>query len=117
MVEVTPEALVVRMEGADKLWALKSELRIPRETVIGASSAEAEAREWFHGMKLGGTSLHGVITAGRFYEHGEVVFWDVHHPDRAVGIQLRDERYDRLVVEVDDPGATIAAIGSATARW
>lgn len=114
---MTPEMLVVRMEGADKLWALKSELRIPREHVIGASSAAAEAGEWFHGMKLGGTSLHGVITAGRFYEHGEVVFWDVHHADKAIAIHLRDERYDRLVIEVDDPAATIAAIGAPPTRW
>jgi len=32
-----------------------------------------------------------------------LVFWDVHDPDKAVGIELRDERYARLVIEVADP--------------
>jgi hypothetical protein len=52
----------------------------------------------------------GVITAGTFYQEGERVFWDVHDPEKTVVIQLGDERYARLVIEVDDPRATVAAI-------
>jgi hypothetical protein len=52
----------------------------------------------------------GVITAGTFYQEGERVFWDVHDPESTVVIQLKDERYVRLVIEVDDPPATAAAI-------
>ena len=112
-IELTPGTLIIRLEGADKLWALKSQLDIPLGHVAGAEPAEAEAREWLHGIRLGGTHLPGVISAGRFYEHGQWVFWDVHHPARAIAIALRDERYSRLVVEVDDPAAALAAIGDA----
>jgi hypothetical protein len=38
------------------------------------------------------------------------VFWDVHDPQKTVVIQLRDERYARLVIEVEDPRATAATI-------
>jgi hypothetical protein len=31
------------------------------------------------------------------------VFWDVHDPEKTVVIHLKDERYARLVIEVDDP--------------
>ncbi len=51
-----------------------------------------------------------MITAGSFYSHGELVFWDVHDPDKAIGIELRDERYARLVIEVADPEAEIRRI-------
>jgi hypothetical protein len=64
---------------------------------------------------VAGTHVPGVISAGRFYEHGQRIFWDVHHPERAIAILLRDERYGRLVIEVDDPAAALAAIGSAAA--
>ena len=50
---------------------------------------------------------------GTFYRHGERVFWDVHHPERAIAISLRNERYTKLVVEVEDPDATVAAIEGA----
>jgi hypothetical protein len=59
---------------------------------------------------LRGTYVPGVITAGTFYQEGERVFWDVYDPDSTVVIQLKDERYVRLVIEVDDPSATAAAI-------
>jgi hypothetical protein len=54
-----------------------------------------------------------VITAGTSYQGGERVFWDVQYPERTVVINLEDERYARLVIEVDDPYATTAAIQGA----
>ena len=115
MAEVTIEGdrLVVRVRGMDKVWALRSELEIPLTHVAGAERDEEEARRWYHGMRLPGTNLPGVITAGTFYQHGERAFWDVHHAENAVAIRLHDESYGRLVVGVEDPDATIAAIRAA----
>lgn len=112
-INISGGELVVEVKGADKIWALKSELRIPLQHVVGAESGEQEASAWYHGIRAPGTSLPGVITAGTFYRHGEKVFWDVHHPEKAVAIVLRDENYQRLVVEVEDPAATIQTITAA----
>jgi hypothetical protein len=114
-IDITGGALVIEITGADKLWALKSRLEVPAANVVGVASATAEAREWLHGIWLGGTHIPGVISAGRFYSQGKWVFWDVHDPNKAIGIELRDERYDKLVVEVADPQAEIARISAATA--
>jgi hypothetical protein len=54
-----------------------------------------------------------VIVAGTFHHEGNRVFWDVHDPAKAVVIHLADERYARLVIGVDDPAATVAAIRRA----
>ena len=115
-IEVTSDRLVVKVQGADRIWALRSRLEIPLEHVLGVAPAVEEARKWFHGMRLGGTHLPGVISAGRFYSHGEFVFWDVHDPSKAIGIDLRDERYQRLILEVAEPQAEIARIGQAVAK-
>ena len=108
--EITPERLIVHVEGADRLWALKSRLEVPIDHVTGAASATEEAHKWLHGMRVGGTHIPGVISAGRFYSHGQTVFWDVHEPEKAIGIELRDERYGHLVLEVENPQAEIARI-------
>lgn len=112
-IELTADNLVVHVKGADRIFAFKSELTIPLEHVLGAARDEEEARRWYHGVRAPGTSVPGVITAGTFHEHGERVFWDVHHPERAIALGVRDESYAKLVVEVDDPDATIIAIGAA----
>jgi len=111
--EITAERLIVHVEGADRLWALKSRLEVPIDHVTGAASATEEARKWLHGMRVGGAHIPGVISAGRFYSHGQMVFWDVHDPEKAIGIELGDERYGRLVLEVEDPEAEIARIEQA----
>ena len=79
-ITVKDDQLIVDIEGMDKLWALKSRLEIPLANVASAAPAETEAREWLHGIRLGGTHIPGVISAGRFYSHGKWVFWDVHDP-------------------------------------
>lgn len=112
-IELTADTLLVHVKGADRIFALKSELAIPLEHVLGAARDEGEARHWYHGVRAPGTSVPGVITAGTFHQNGERVFWDVHHPERAVALSLRDETYAKLVVEVDDPDATILAIEAA----
>jgi hypothetical protein len=114
-IELTPDALIVHMEGADKLWALKSRLEIPLRHVVGARPAVDEARSFSRGLKVAGTALPGVITAGRFYSQGELVFWDVHQAAKAIAIGLRDERYSRLVLEVENPEAEITRIDRAAA--
>jgi hypothetical protein len=109
-VELTEKALIVHVRGMDRLWALKSRLEIPLSHVVGAEVDPEIAPEWHKGIRTRGTHMPGVITAGTFYQEGERVFWDVHEPEKTMVIQLRDERYARLVIEVEDPLATAAAI-------
>jgi hypothetical protein len=102
--------LVLNVLGADKLWAFKSSLEIPLEHIAAIRADPSVAQGWWHGVRLPGTSIPGVITAGTFYQHGNRVFWDVHHPEKTVVIELRDERYNELIVEVADPGAAVSLI-------
>lgn len=103
--------LLVNVRGADKVWAFKSSLEIPLVHITGVRMDPEITSDWFHGLRLPGTNLPGVITAGTYYQDGKRVFWDVHHPQRAIVIDLRDESYDRLVVEVADPEAALALLG------
>ncbi|WP_031077928.1 hypothetical protein [Streptomyces sp. NRRL S-118] len=114
MAKVTVEnrSLVVEVEGLDRLWALRSRLDIPLANVRGATHDPGIAREP-KGIRTGGTHVPGVITAGSFRHDGERVFWDVRNPAGAVVIELADERYARLVVEVDDPRAVVASVERA----
>ncbi|MEV7791295.1 hypothetical protein [Streptomyces sp. NPDC087512] len=104
--------LIVEIEGLDKLWALKSRLTIPLAHVRGATADPGIVKEP-KGLRSPGTHLPGVVTAGTFHIDGERVFWDVHDPAKAVVIQLADERYARLVIQVPDPRATVALVEDA----
>lgn len=117
MVSVTIEGDVVRfeVEGWDKLWAMKSQLTIPLAHITGARSDPDSARGWYHGLKMPGTSLPGVITAGTFYQSDGAVFFDVHDAERAVVIDLDHEKFTRLVIEVDSPTGVVERLNAAIA--
>jgi hypothetical protein len=114
-VDIEGADLVVRVEGMDKLWALKSSLTIPLANVRGATADPGIVKDP-KGVRAPGTYVPGVVVAGTFHHEGERVFWDVRDPAKAVVIELADEQYARLVVQVEDPRATVERIEKATTR-
>lgn len=115
IVDVTDESLTVHVTGVDRILAFKSTITVPLTHVSDIRQDATEAGKVFHGLRVPGTAIPGVLTAGTFRKSGEWTFWDVHDPDKAVIIGLNHEHYSRLVVGVDDPGATVAAVRSALA--
>ena len=85
--------------------------------VAGAEAGTEPVRGWWLGIRSGGTHVPGVITAGTFHGEDERVFWDVRDAEKTVVIRLKDERYSRLVTEVEDPPATVAAIRERLDEW
>jgi len=112
LISIDGDDLVVEIEGLDKLWALKSRLVIPLANVRGAT-ADAGAAKEPKGLRAPGTHVPGILVAGTFHVNGERVFWDVHDATKAVVIELADQRYTRLIVQVPDPRATVALIEGA----
>jgi hypothetical protein len=99
--------LILQVQGLDELWAFKGSLEIPLLHIAGVRADPEVAKGWWHGLRLLGTNFPGVITAGTFYQDGKRVFWDIHHPEKTIVIDLRNERYQQLIVEVADPYAAV----------
>jgi hypothetical protein len=105
--------LTLHVRGADKLWAFKSTLEIPLVHIASVRADPEVARGWWHGIRFPGTNVPGVITAGTFYQDGKRVFWDVHHPEKTIVIDLHDERFNQLIIEVADPETAVKVIQNA----
>jgi hypothetical protein len=90
---------------------------VPLEHVRGARIDPDVVR---HGPWLGAGStdalLDYAVAAGPMLVRGRHEFWDVHFPERTIVVDLADEQYARLVIDVDDPEATAAEINAAVAR-
>src|ERR1700722_9079999 len=80
----------------------QSSLEIPLVPITGVRADSEVARGWWHGVRMPGTSVPGVITAGTFYQDGKRVFWDVHHPEKTIVIDLHDERFNETLFETLD---------------
>jgi hypothetical protein len=60
---IADSKLVLHVRGADKLRALKSSLEIPLAHIAGVRADPEIARGWYHGIRMPGTNVPGVITA------------------------------------------------------
>lgn len=115
MVEVKPEddTVVFNVQGLHKLWALKSQLIIPRAHILGVRQDPEAVSRWWKGWRVG-THVPGLLTAGTFFFGNQRIFWDVHRADHAVVIDLRDETYNQLIIEVKDPAAVLALLATSS---
>lgn len=117
MVEITVvgDKAVFEVEGWDKVWSFRSRLEIPLTHIRGVHADPHPAMGWFQGLKLLGTDIPNIFKAGTFYQEGEYVFWDVHHPEKTIVIDLDHERFAKLIVEVADPAAAVRLVNNAIA--
>lgn len=115
-VRVEGDELIIDIERLDKIWTLTSSLRVPLEHVRGATSDPGILREP-KGIRRSGTHIPGLLVAGSFQQDGERVFWDVHDKTKAVVIELAaGEKYQRLVIQVEDPSGAVDLIETAVSR-
>ena len=112
-INIDGDKVVFEVEGWHKLWSLRSRLEIPLAHIKGARADPAPAMGWFDGLKLAGTDVPHIFRAGTFYQDGDLVFWDVHRPENTVVVDLEDETFARLVLEVADPRAAAELISRA----
>ena len=114
-IEIASNEVVVRLRGLHRLWALKSEVRIPRaqlKSVELAVTQGARAR-LSRSVRLPGTSIPSLITAGSYRCDGQWAFWDVTGKgDSAVTLTTDGHQYREVVVDVADPIATVAVLQS-----
>lgn len=101
--------LILEIQGWDKILALKSRLEIPIADIknIRIGISDEDRLNWFSDLRFLGTSIPGSVQAGIFRHNGQWVFWDVHsvNSENAVVIDLTDNQYAQIVVDVADPQA------------
>jgi hypothetical protein len=106
--------LKVEILGWHKLWSFKNRFDLPLDHVVSVNRLENE--RGLGGLRMPGTAIPGIITAGSYYGKGKWTFWDVCNKQNAVVIGLQSERYTSLVIETADPENAIAAIRTAINR-
>lgn len=101
-VEVHGDHLVVNVKTRDKRLMLLSSIRIPLAHVLRAEADSKVPWEVWRGLRVPGVNVPGV----RFYAcYGR--------RDKTLVISLKDETYERLITEVDDPAKVAETINYA----
>ncbi|MDO9019970.1 MAG: hypothetical protein Q8S73_04540 [Deltaproteobacteria bacterium] len=105
-IEIKDQALVITIEGLDKIMALRSSITVPLAHVTGVTARPdisklmympVEAQ--FRGVRNPGSILAGTLVMADGTGH---VFCDVRDETRALAIDLQHDEFKRIIVEVSD---------------
>lgn len=105
-VRVKHDSAVFEVLGWHKFWALRSRIEVPLAHIRAVRKDRSVIRGWT-GWRLPGTYVPGIIIAGTYYRGGKKRFYDVCNPERAIVVELENEPYHELIVEVRNPLTTI----------
>ncbi len=109
-VEVRGDALMVNVKKRNKASMFVPTMKIPLGHVLGAEAdPEIERKQWKAWVLRSSTpgAYGGPDPDVRFYHPRHYL------AHKAIVIRLKDEGYERLVVEVEDPNGTVAQINQA----
>jgi len=120
------EDITIKVKGFDKIITLESKIKIPITHIESIRYAEKTIIE--DRRRLGMSRSVGFRFGKRFivgtfveWEREKVVFWNVHNKKAAVYgnvivIVLKNERYNELVLEVDDSERVTSELRRATGQ-
>jgi hypothetical protein len=115
-ISINESNLCIDIKGIHKILSFKSQLKIPLDQVESVERNSEAVDTWYKGIRATGINIPNVITAGTFYQHGEKIFWDVKNSDKSIIINLKDNSFSKVIVEVDDPDAVTNKIQSSIQR-
>ncbi len=117
--DVRGKTLVVNVNKRDKWSTYTPTLTIPLDRVLGAEADPEIERKMWRGWAFGRPGFWRSRIFGEDSAHRapdpKVRFYNPRHScaEKAVVVRLRDEAYERLVVEVEDPEGAVERINRA----
>jgi hypothetical protein len=101
--------VTVSLSAVEKAEALHGDVSVPRAAVVSVQVVP-DGLDEVHGLRMPGTALPGVIMVGTWRDKQGVTFAVCHGRQPAVVVELTGQRYDRLVVTVENPGEVAVAL-------
>jgi hypothetical protein len=95
----------VKVLGLHKLLALKSQTQFSVNNILNVKIAERQLRPPL--VRFPGTSIPGLIAAGTYLGNGKKEFWDRVFKNEAIEIELQNEKFTKIVVDVENPESII----------
>ncbi|MEX2599742.1 MAG: hypothetical protein WD533_08815 [Dehalococcoidia bacterium] len=109
-------SLHIRLEGMEKIWALKGSLTIPLADIaeVRAKEPDDKPSNYWKALRIPGTFVPWVIKAGTYYSAVGREFWYATTGKPFLVLYVNKEgKYDRVVLGLDDAEVWAQRIQSA----
>ena len=93
---------IFEVKGLHKVWAFKNQITIPAADIVSVHQNMDALSDW-KGLRMPGTSIPFIITAGTYVWKDRKDFWDVVNEKNCIVVELKDAEYNHLIIEVENP--------------
>ncbi len=111
-IRIEGDNLVFELHGMDEFLAVKRSITVPLDHVLSALTEKVSWGPWSE-IRSSGAAFPGVIKDGTYLTRDGTMFFEMHHPDKCVTVTLDDEKYKKIVFEVEDKESTALEINRA----
>ncbi len=111
-VTTTPQTLHVSLTRAERVLGLLRDLEVPR-SAVRAVEVVPDGLAAVRGLRAPGLGLPGLRLIGTWRRRGEKALVSVRRGQPAVRVRLTGQRFDTLLLGVDDPAAVARALSPA----
>jgi hypothetical protein len=111
IVTKTETDFIFKIKGLHKFWAFKKQISIPINHII-KSYPFIKNPKTFLGFRMPGTFIPWVITAGTYVNSSGTYFYDMMSKKKTIIVELNNEHYTQLIIEVENPTETMALINT-----
>ena len=111
-VKIDGNNLVFEIHGVDVILAIRHTISVPLSHV---ASVTTDTVKWqpFQQLRVAGTSLPGVIKDGMFLSNEGLLFFEMHDPNKCITVSLKNEKFKKIIFEVQDKEHAAKAIQDA----
>jgi hypothetical protein len=111
-VRIEGNDVVLEIHGIDEILSFKRSIHIPLKHILSVSTDTIPWNE-FNAMKLLGADLPHVVQDGVFLSKEGKIFFEMHHPESCITINLDHESYKKVVFEIEDKESAATLIKNA----
>lgn len=111
-IKIEDKNLVFEIHGIDIILAIRKSITIPLDHVLSVSTDDV-SWEPFQQLKIAGASLPGVIKDGIFLSKDGLLFFEMHDPKKCITVSLNNEKYKKIIFEVQDKESAAKVIRDA----
>jgi hypothetical protein len=115
--KIEGDNLIFELHGIDKILAIKREITVPLNHVVSVSTQSVAWKPFTSARANLSTHLFpGLVKVGDYLTRDGMMFFQMHHPDKCVTVTLDDEKYRKIIFEVEDKQSVAKAINQAIRR-
>jgi hypothetical protein len=109
--------LIFELHGIDKILAIKRTITVPLKHVVSVSTQRVAWKPFTSARVNLSTHLFpGLVKVGDYLTSDGMMFFEMHHPDKCITVTLDDEKYRKIIFQVEDKQSAAKSINQAIRR-